>query len=438
VLGSGHADLLGSFLQAKKLSGIEPRYDLRADVAGDARPERIVIVDRYVVVYGPGYKRGETYGYFALPYGLGGGLKSAALVDLTGDGRAELTVTVRQRNELGARELWLVLSLDEAGIAPSFAVELRKELAGGFIESSLSVVPAAKQAALRVPRIEVKRGRAEGLDASSYREASAVDAQPILLPWGEIEARSYAFDGTTFARLAEKKAAASKRPAPPAANAKAPRAEGGRGEPPPPAGSRPSVPLGAADLLALFKSQHNLAASAKPIRTLRANVLFGAAEEQIDMFGSVLVFTGPEVGEGRGYLTYALPASEPRDLLELRAADVTGEGCDELLLRMRQPLLGAEGAERELLLVLRGAAGGRLTRALLVEVARRQGPHAIENRVRVERGALAIEPGVAKAWSKASYPFTPEAVSGAQRLLLPWSDRPVRYRYAGGLLVAAY
>ena len=32
-----------------------------------------------VLVYGPGYKRGESYGFVALPVGLGGGLKHAEL-----------------------------------------------------------------------------------------------------------------------------------------------------------------------------------------------------------------------------------------------------------------------------------------------------------------------------------------------------------------------
>ena len=65
---------LGAFLSAKSLSGVEPRFDQRANVAGDATPERVVIVDRYVLVYGPGFKRGENYAYFALPYGIGGRL----------------------------------------------------------------------------------------------------------------------------------------------------------------------------------------------------------------------------------------------------------------------------------------------------------------------------------------------------------------------------
>jgi hypothetical protein len=169
---------------------------------------------------------------------------------------------------------------------------------------------------------------------------------------------------------------------------------------------------------------------------LRANVLPGAKAEQIDLFGTQLVLTGPDVGDGRGYLTYGLPIESADDLRELRAVDLSGGAADELLLRIRQPLSGAAGVERDLLLVLRGEAGGRIVRALVAEVARRQGAHAIENEVSFDKGQLVREPGVAKGWSARSYPFTSEEIAGVERLLLPWSDAAVRYRDERGALRA--
>jgi len=438
VLGEGQRDLLGSFAQTKRLIGVEPRYDFRANVSGDAQPERIAIVDRYVVVYGPGYRKGETYNYFALPYSIGGGLSDAQLADLTGDGRAELVARVRQQNAVGIRELWLALTLDETSMVPLFTVETKKELKGGFVDSTLSLGPAV---AGKPRRVELKIGRAVGLDASTYREVPASDAEPLLLPWGEVEQRSFAYDATRFVVIQEKRRAVPRSGPTPLGKGLEPRGA---------AAAAPLAPLSETpgDLLAIFKTQAKLPRDAKPTRSLRANVLAGSAPEQVDVFGSTLVLTGPDVGGGKSYFTYGAPVTDARDLLEVKSGDVTGDGVDELLLRMRQRLEGGDGVERELLLVLRGDASARLVRVLVAEVARRQRPlppagkksagpeHAIENRVLLQGGALTIEPGDARGWSGESYPFAPDAIAGSERLLLPWMDKPVTYRLADNKLVA--
>lgn len=421
LLGTGQSDLLGSFLTAKQLSGVEPRFDFRANVTGDARAERVAVVGDFVVVYGPGYKRGETYGYFALPYGPGGGLKSASMRDLTGDGRAELMVTVRQQNRLGARELWLVLGIEETGIAPLFSVELKKELKGGTVDSSLSLREKG-----RVPQIEVRAGRAQGLDANTYSEAPAQDAEPILLPWQEVEARRYAFDGERFALVDEERRPVK---ATVSASDRTAQSTTKAGETLTPSASAQPV-----DVLRLFKDQQQLPRAAKPSQTLHVNLLGGAAKEQVHVFGKVLAITGEDVAEGRGYLTYGVPIDDARDLVGVRAAELTGDERDELLVTIRQPLTGAEGVVRELLLVLRSDASGRLSRALLAETARRQATRAIENRVKTEGGKLVIEPGKSKGWSSESYPFETGAVGGAQPLLLPWRDRPLAYEARAGTL----
>jgi hypothetical protein len=441
VLGEGQRDLLGSFAQQRRMIGVEPRYDFRANVSGDAQPERIAILDRYVVVYGPGYLRGETYNYFALPYSVGGGLIDAHLVDLTGDGRAELVTRLHQQNTLGTRDLWLALALAEDSMSPLFTVETKRELKGGYIDSTLTLGPAEPG---KARRIEVKAGRALGLDASTYREPPATDAEPLLLPWGEVEQRSFVFDGKRFAVVEEKRRPVPLRvPTPLAARVDAQALSSA-----PSALAQPGGGAGSSDLLALFKTQAKLPRDATPTRALRANVLGGDAAEQIDVFGSTLVLTGPDVGGGRSYITYAAPVSDARDLLDVRSGDVTGDGVHELLLRVRQRLAGGDGVERELLLVLRADASARLARVLLVEVARRQRPQppagkqpesgperAVENRVLVQRGALTIEPGEARGWSGESYPFSLDAIAGSERLLLPWMDRPVVYRLAASALV---
>ncbi|HEY6878595.1 MAG TPA: hypothetical protein VI299_11285, partial [Polyangiales bacterium] len=119
---------------------------------------------------------------------------------------------------------------------------------------------------------------------------------------------------------------------------------------------------------------------------------------------------------------------------DVRAADVTGDNQAELLLRVRQALSGASDVSRELLVVLSADAQGKFSRIALIEVARRQGELAIENLYSVKASVLTIAPGAARGWTAQSYPFTDEATAGAQKLLLPWKDKSLRYHYEGGVL----
>jgi len=50
-------------------------------------------------------------------------------------------------------------------------------------------------------------------------------------------------------------------------------------------------------------------------------------------------------------------------------------------------------------------------------------------------GRLQIHPGRARGWGEDSWPFTQDANDSVEPLLLPWRDRPVRYRLRGGRLV---
>jgi hypothetical protein len=428
ALGVGQNDFLGSFLSEKSLSGVEPRFDQRANVAGDATLERVLIVDKYVLVYGKGFKRGENYAYFALPYSVGGGLVSAQLADLTSDGRAELLARVRQRNELGARELFLVIELAEDSIAPLFSLELKKEAKGGFIECSVSVDKKSAP-----PRIQVSVGRAEGLDARTYQENPATDALPILLPWGAVESRSYAFDGDKFAQVAEK---AQSPISPPDAGAAAARATATSqvGTPAAQPSAVPTTPM--SDLAKAILR-------APPLGTFRfdreANLVGGPGKERAFVHERQVVATGPELGPAPTYVAYGPPIESAEDLLGLDAADVTGDGLAELLVRQR---MRSSGAEHELLLVLQLQPTGaqpsarRLIPLLVAEVVRRRGADAIVNLVQAKAGKLSIAPGKAQGFSQTNYPFAHEASPGIEPLLLPWLDDVRRYRFDGTRLRA--
>ena len=64
---------------------------------GDARPERVVLLGRDVVVFGPGYKNGTGYAALSLSqFASDDDVKELSARDLTGDGAAMTCVVVRQ------------------------------------------------------------------------------------------------------------------------------------------------------------------------------------------------------------------------------------------------------------------------------------------------------------------------------------------------------
>ncbi len=424
VMGVGQKDFLGGFLRSQNLVGVEPRFDFRGNVYGDGALERVVLVDRFVLVYGPSFQRGESYGYAALPVGMGGGIKQAELADLDRDGRAELLVTLNQSNAQGAREVWMIYSLSGESPRATAGVELRKEVAGGFVENTIEIEQKGKAK----PQIVVKVGRSQGLSAANYRESPARDVQGILLPWGEFRSRSFAYEGGALKVVSEQRSENA------AASAQSTVAAPAKAQVPEEVVVEPSMDA----VLALFRRDRKLPAKLAPRRHQRANLIGGPELEELFEIGNHLVVLGPEVGDGGSYLAYGLPVKTPEETLYVGHGDVTGDGREEIFVRLAQALSGAEGVRREIVLVLALESQGRFKRLLAAEVVRRQGEKAIINRVSTRTGALILEPGTSEGWSAADYPFTPDATGGVERLLLPWQDAPQRYRLQGDALVVEH
>lgn len=425
ALGEGHKDFLGSFLANQNLVGVEPRFDFRGNVSGNATPERVVIIDKFALVYGPGYQNGESFGFLTLPVGgVGGGIKQAELSDLDGDGVSELLLTLRQSNAQGARDVWMVYSFAESQPRALGGVELRKEASSGFIENSLKIERGKGKTP---PHVVLKLERSQNISADNYREASATDVQPILLPWGDVTARSYALRDKTLVMIAEERAPKAKTAVSAGAGAPARGVEG-----PLEVAVEPTLDA----VLSLFRRDRKLPAKLAPRRHQRANVLGGPTPEELFELGNHIVLVGQDIDEGASYLAYGLPVKDPSEILYVGHIDVTGDGHEEIFVRIVQPLSGADGVHREVALVLSVEARGRFRRLLAAEVVRRQGERVIVNRVNTKGSVLAIEPGSAEGWSQSDYPFASDATGGVSRLLLPWQDVVQRYRLQGDALVA--
>lgn len=417
----GQYAVLQRFLQSRDLSAARPRYDLSGQVCGDSRPERVVQVGRDVVVLGPGYRDGRGFDYVELPVQSPSDVLAARLRDFTGDGRAELFLRLRQRDERGARDLWQLFAFDCESIEPLWAVEVRKETAAGHVEARVHVRGGGRG---RPPTIEVTAGRAEGLGPDSYAESPATDAEPILLPWGPVLARSYRWDGRRFAVVSERANPSPHRPEPARDAGRPTRGEGSRAAP---------EPVGVRELLAAVRRERGIGRRVRARFARDVNVAEDDRSEHLEVLGKALIVVGPGFRGGDGYFYYEVQVEAPEDIVRVETADLTGDGRAEILLHVRQTL---GEVRRTLLMVHRFTRDGSFPRILTAEIARSMGSDEIVNEVRVRRGQLEIRPGRARGFGPEHWPWA-DAGGGAgiEPLLLPWRDRPVRYRWRGGRLV---
>ncbi len=339
-LGDGGNAAIAAFLREKKLaSGVT--FDLTGDLAGDARLERVVLAGTYAVVAGPDTQNGKGYGFLDLPVPMASDVLSAELKDVTGDGKAELLVRLREQPD-----------------AP----------------------------------------------------------------------RAYSWDGTRFSLLPP--------PAPPpgATVPAAVAAARAAPEPAPPPVAHPAPP-GATELIAAFREARGIDPALEPRFLQHVNVAEDARLESLMLFGKDLLVIGKGYRGGTGYFYFALPVRDAADIERLFTADVTGDGRRELFVRFKQDI---GDVRREILLGYTFTNTG-MSPILAVEVRREQNGASVGNVVRLlhERGhyALRIAPGRARGWDAGSYPFVAESSDGYGPLLLPWKDRPLRYRFNGEQLV---
>lgn len=424
----GEAAVLEGFLAANGLSGRLPTRDERADVAGDGRPERVLLIDRFVVVMGGGYgtdggggRGGAGYGFLQMDVGTPGDLSGFSLVDLTGDGKAELTLTARQDGSGGSRDVFQVISFTGASPAMIFGIETRESAPAGVVESRVRVERG-------------RRGRAAGLvvstvasriDPSTWRMTPAADVEPVLLPWGPARERTYRWDGTRFARDGE-------RPNPDYVSPEVATSSGtSSASTSATASTAPSAPTLDA-LITAWRTQARIPRAARARFDLTANLAGNPTTERLLVFGTRMVVVGTAFRDGTGWFEYGVPAASEADLLDVSAADVTGDGRAEIFFRVRQNI----GDVRREVLVIHHFTPDGFPMMLTREVAREQSGNRIENEIVTSGGRLEIRPGTAHGWSASNWPYADgPSGDGVDPLLLPWRDRAVRFRFTGGRLI---
>ena len=416
----GERDVLANFMERAGVAGAATRFALHGQVAGDDSPEQVAVVDRYVVVYGAGYRDGAGFDFAQLPVNSAADVRAAELRDLDADGRSEIVLRLRQANAQGAREIWAVYSSDGSSLARAGAIELRKETAAGNLVNELEVRRGRRRGP---PSIRVETARST-MPRGRYAEAPATDAEPILLPWGPVRAVVYEWRDGRFRRSAEE-------PNPDFAEASATSTTASASQSTPRAAPRPP---GIDELVQALRRERRVPAGTRARFERDVNVAEDRTPERIMILGKAMVVVGTHYLGGRSYFHYELPVQSPDDIVSLQTADLTGDRRDELLITVRHHHEG--GVTRTLLLVHQLTDEG-FPRLLMAEIGRAQGGNSVENEVELRRGQLRIGPGRARGFDATSWPWAPsDGSDGVAPLLLPWTDRPVQYRYHGGRLEA--
>ena len=415
--------LFDGLLKEKNLRA-GPRYNLLADVAGDAMKERILVFDRWLVVLGSSFRKGSQYYYGDLGV-PGDQIPSCEVRDLTGDGQSEIILRKRFVSGSRTREMIQVMSFG-AGEAPLpiFQHELSVSTDAGSVSDDIAFTTDGGKTA-----IKITPGKATGFNAGNYREPTETAYDPVILPWGTVASRTYKFNGKEFSKSGEEKQSPSAAPvAASAMDATLPKAP-----PPPSAGELQEK------VYDLYKRDRGV--SGRPRFDFAADLAGDKQAERVLLHERDLVIFGKGFKGGTGYTFLTLsPFATPADILDVSARDVTGDGKVEILVKgvihASAPRdAGGGTVDREVVMIYQLATDG-LKRIFSAEIARSIGKKRVQGTIGFggKGDEIELAPGKSVEWTEKTYPFNqdPSAVGGIEPLILPWSTaRAVRYRWNG-------
>ena len=418
-------------LAQKNLTGTAPKIDVFADVAGDERKERISVFGKFFTICGPGYRGGRQFFWRE----VAGELASFETRELTGHGKEDMIVRRRITNAGVVHEMievWSIATGDEP--TTIFTQEIAVVDGPGKRRVTNAVRVSTKE-------IEVSVEPAVGWDAASFREPTAGTVEEgILLPWGTVKSRTFRLEKGKFAKSGEVAQAGSAG----TANAGAGTGTGGTGTggttrdlPTPSVGK--STDMGKQVMEAYFRDQGM--APTKPRFDIEVHVDGDNRPERVALVGRDIVVLGPGFKSGNGYARMSLTQfADDKDVSELTARDVTGDGAAELVVRGVRRVTTPTGdrVDIEALFIYQVKAGA-ITRVFSVETGREQSGKRVQGLVQFvpSKGGkgfdVDVRPGVARGWTEKTYPWPQDKAGGAiEPLLLPWGGVPsLRYSWNG-------
>jgi hypothetical protein len=201
----GRAVLDAYLKDAKLAASTKPRFDLEVNVDGDAKPERVLLFGRDIVVLGPSFKNGTGYARMSLTqFADDKDVTELTAKDLTGHGTADLIVRgIRHAKSSGADVVDIdglfIYQVKAESLVRVFGIETGREMGGKRVQGLVQFVPS--KAGGRFD-IDVRPGTAKGWTAQSYPwqqdKPGSGPMEPLLLPWGSVSNLRYSWNGKQF------------------------------------------------------------------------------------------------------------------------------------------------------------------------------------------------------------------------------------------------
>ncbi|HET7541144.1 MAG TPA: hypothetical protein VFK05_14805 [Polyangiaceae bacterium] len=431
--------LESQLLRPKGLS--VPSREAFGNVSGDAMYERVAVFGSSLAIVGPHYRDGKEFYFADLGVRDGSMVTRLSLVDFDGDGRDEIVIQKR----LGAADKYReILTVTKVGNDDTpfqaFAQEVGIKTPDGKIENRVT---------LKNNAIEVAQGESEGFEPGTYAEVTPSDMGSALLPWESVGSRTFKWVGKGFEQAEQtpftpKASGATKagKSAKKAAKAGAPRSD----EPPaPPAPRAPTSEELLDRVYALYKKDRGVGGG-KPSFDFVTDVAGDRGPERVLVHGKDLLVFGKGFRQGLSYAFITVGVTDPKDIVDVTARDLTGDGKAEIIVRAvlhakASKALGGDMVERRALMVY-GIKDEALARVFAAETSRAVGDNEVLGAVAFEPGKrgmdIELRPARALGWTEKTYPFPQDTTTagGLEPLLLPWGDAGKRrYHWDGNAYV---
>lgn len=422
-------------LRDKGLSDV-PAREVYGNLSGDAMFERVAIFGQFITISGPKFRGGKEF-YFA-ELGVSGAdmVTFMKLCDFDGDGHQELVMRKRYGAADKYREMLEVTKIgrdDSPFVAFSHEVGIKTQ--DGSILNKVKVDDSG---------IEISQGESDGFEPDSYNEPlPGGNVASALLPWESVASRSFKWQGSGFVKAGEE--AQSPKASKGSAKKSAPRSKPSDDGPAQPAAPRPPSADELLDrVYALYRKERGVNGG-RPRFDFVSDVAGDSGPERVLIHDRDMVVFGKGFRSGSSYAFITIGVSDPKDILDVTARDLTGDGKAEIIVRavMRakaSKALGGDTIDRHALLVY-GIRDDKLVRIFGAETGRSLGKNQILGTVAFERAGksmrIELRPGRAVGWTESSYPFPEDktAAGGLEPLPLPWSGSKRSYRWSGSAYV---
>lgn len=429
--------LYRTLVKPKNLHEMPARFGV-GDIAGDSTLEVVALYGPYLTIVGSAYRGGKEFFYQEIGVHDASDVTRFDVADLTGDGKAEILLEKRVGSRDEYREVLQVLRVGD-GDTPYVAFQHETGIVTktGTIKNDVSV----KRKGSKVDLV-ISQGKAEGFDPETYAEPISSDMDPALLPWDKLKSKAFEWDGKAFSPAGNETWQPTLKA--PSAKPVARAADDGPPSPPPP--RPPSADELLERVYALYRRDRHVGID-KPRFDFVTDVAADGAPERVLVHGKDIVVFGKKFKEGTSYVFTTIGVESPKDVVDVTARDLTGDGKAEILVRgvlhaKASKQLGGDMVDRHFFFVYQ-VFETAIRRVFAAETGRSVGDNAITEGIRfVPKGRatdLELAPGRAIGWTEKTYPFPPDRTpyGGLEPLLLPWGDSGVkRYHYDGSVYSA--